>query len=262
MYPCEECDDRFFNPYLGREGECIDTNEHDIIHEFYTATLGEKWNISPKWDLDSKHYCGYTGITCDNNNNVVGINLKASGLKGTIPESLGFLRFLVNLDLSDNDLTGFLPSDLRWAPLETLDITGNRLRGIVPPILCRSQGINGNGDNGEFSCDSIACGVGFYTKTGLGNRLPDGGMYCDPCIYDTFLGSKECIPPVVTSVRTFSNDDRNAFEAFFLTIISVSSLLVFVYAVIRARRYYIYLKTRGDLIKQVEEEELDVGDYI
>ena len=47
-----------------------------------------------------------------------------------MPEVIGFLRFLEHLDLSVNELTGHLPSDLRWTPLETLKISGNKLKGI------------------------------------------------------------------------------------------------------------------------------------
>jgi hypothetical protein len=108
---------------------------------------------------DTKDVCEFMGITCDERGNVVKIGLSNSSLSGTIAEEIGFLQFLEELDLSNNDLSGFLPSDLRWADLTKLDISGNRIRGVVPPLLCLMEGINGN-------CDKIACPSGTYNARG------------------------------------------------------------------------------------------------
>lgn len=191
MYPCHECPSKYFNPYLGgRLGHCVDMKQHDILHVLYNDMGGKNWrDISLDWKLENDYYCSYTGVTCDNNNNIIGISLKNKGLKGTIPESIGFLRFLERLDLSDNELTGFLPSDLRWTPLEKLDISGNQLKGIVPPMLCRQAGINGNGDGGKFDCELIACSVGHYSSTGVSEQ----DQQCLLCDGEApYLGSKEC----------------------------------------------------------------------
>jgi len=121
IYPCKECPQTFFNPYLGRVGYCIDISQHDILMALYDSADGKEWiDMKVPWSADDQYYCGYTGVTCDNKNNVIGIDLQGRGLSGTIPEELGFLQFLKKLDLSNNYLTGYLPSDFRWAPLETL----------------------------------------------------------------------------------------------------------------------------------------------
>ena len=59
-------------------------------------------------------------MSYDDSQNVIALNLKDVGLSGTITEQVGILRHLEHLDVSDNFLTDFGPSDLRWAPLETL----------------------------------------------------------------------------------------------------------------------------------------------
>lgn len=245
VYPCVQCEKRFFNPYLGREGVCIDMNPDDIFQELFDAADGKSW--MEVWDMKEKHYCGYFGVTCDNHENVIGINLKGNKLRGSIPESIGFLRFLEHLDLSDNDITGFLPSDLRWAPLEKLDVSGNKLRGIVPPALCRQQGVNGNGQDGEFSCERIACPMGFYSDTGNGVTPGSNGPKCKPCVYGgVYLGTKVCsIANAVLPIRNkhiFSDAATEAKEGsfiFLIVIVAVAGLVGIAYGIGRFRKYMV-----------------------
>jgi len=247
VYPCTTCEKRFFNPYLGREGTCIDMNTNDILKEFYEATNPNKqWDED--WDLNETNHCGYFGITCDNHKNVIGINLKYNKLHGSLPDSIGFLRFLEHFDVSDNDITGFLPSDLRWAPLEKLDVSGNKLRGIVPPSLCRQQGVNGNGETGEFSCERIACPMGFYSDTGNGVTPGTKGPQCKPCVYGgVYLGTKVC--SVANAMLPIQNkhtsSNKNTTEAeegaalFLLVVIAAVGVIGGVYGLQRVRRYFV-----------------------
>lgn len=187
VYPCEECKDSFFNPYLGRVNQCIDLVEVDILKIFYEATDGDNWHGDTKWTIQDALYCDLEGITCGNGGNIVAIDLKGKGLKGTIPEEIGFLKFLSRLDLSDNYLTGYLPSDLRFAPLRYLDVSNNRMKGIIPHALCRKEGINGNGKNGDFNCENIQCPANTYSSTGRGTCHP-----CRPKHGTPYIGSKKC----------------------------------------------------------------------
>jgi len=193
VYPCTKCDSLHYNPYLGRTGECIALNQRLILDTFYASTskLGP-WGGAGNWGDDEAFLCDFVGITCDGNNNVVEINLRARGLSGTIPEELGFLKYLEVLDVSGNDLTGFLPSDLRWAPLRRLDISGNRIKSIVPPMLCLMQGVNGNGLNGDYNCERIACPAGTFGP--LGRKGSAAGEHCLPCADEDalYLGRKQC----------------------------------------------------------------------
>lgn len=199
LFPCSQCEEEYFNPYLGRVGQCIDLKEDDILDDFYEAARGEDWVGGVNWQVAGIPKCKMTGISCDANDNIVGIDLKDKGLRGTIPESIGFLQFLERLDLSDNSLTGFLPSDLRWAPLEFLDVTGNDMRGIVPTELCKKEGINGNGMGGAFGCDVIVCPMGSYSN--MGRAV--GGSRCVPCKSGTsYLGSKVCYKNDAPSIDT------------------------------------------------------------
>lgn len=226
-YPCELCENKYFNPYLGRVGQCIDMDQRDILQTLYDATDGDNWKGMTRhdWVKESTYYCSFSGVTCDESQNIVGLNLKNRGLRGTIPEELGFLRYLETLDLSDNYLTGFLPSDLRWAPLETLDISGNKIRGLVPPSLCLKDGINGNGDDGQYDCNSITCSAGYYSSTGFGD--------CKPCSFNdhdvsfNILGSKHCVQNK-HSIFHHSDDQIGEKPSLFIGAIAIIAGIIFV----------------------------------
>jgi len=101
-------------------------------------------------------------------------------------------------DLSDNNLTGYLPSGLRFPPLEVLGLANNKLEGYIPPMLCLAGNVNGNGMNGHFNCDVIACPPGSWSP--IGRSSPSGveqdeEIYeCKPCHRhgSAFLGSRQC----------------------------------------------------------------------
>lgn len=227
VYPCRPCFDRgkstsskYYNPYLGRTGACIDLNQRDILSSLYISTNGEKWIALCNWNIENGFLCDFAGITCDINHHITDIDLKGCGLRGTIPESIGFLPHLQNLDLSDNDLWGYLPSDLRWAPLETLDVSGNRLRGIVPNMLCREGGINGNGELGDYNCENIACPVGYFSKSGRHDIA--NSDTCRKCadVGSRFLGMKRCREVVVIKHQ---NKGGNSLVIWtFLTLIFIT----------------------------------------
>jgi hypothetical protein len=198
VYPCTKCKNPHFNPYIGRMRSCNTfTNQRSILKQFYASTSDNgKWNgdDGDNWSDDDTFLCDLTGVTCDINFNVIAIQLKNRGLKGTIPDEIGFLQYLEVIDLSDNDLYGYLPSDFRWAPLKSMDISGNSIRGIVPPKLCLKDGVNGNGLNGDFNCDHIACPANTYNYYGRRNLVLNGHSSCLPCKSSSsdVIGSKEC----------------------------------------------------------------------
>lgn len=252
VFPCSPCDESYFNPYLGRVGECIDMREDDILDDIYESAKGQDWLGGVNWQAKGIPKCSLTGITCDDNENIIGINLKGKGLRGIIPESIGFLRFLESLDLSDNELTGFIPSDLRWAPLEFLDITGNEFRGILPHELCRKDGINGNGENGAYECDKIACKSGFMSETG---RESDG-IKCTKCKdgATSYIGSKHCY------ASTARNGDYDAKTShilsllvlFFKFILITGTVALAVFIVVKIRKR---LKESTPVMRRIPQNE-------
>ncbi len=196
VYPCTACKNPHYNPYIGQMKSCnMFTNQRSILKKFYDSTSQNgKWSgdDGDNWSKDTTFLCDFTGVTCDENFNVIAIHLKNRGLKGTIPDEIGFLKYLEEIDISDNELSGFIPSDFRWAPLKSIDISGNKIRGVVPPKLCLKDGVNGNGLDGDYNCDHITCPVNTYNA--IGRRDAITGYPCLPCEHNPFpvVGSTEC----------------------------------------------------------------------
>ncbi|KAJ6382420.1 hypothetical protein OIU77_030967 [Salix suchowensis] len=58
--------------------------------------------------------------------------LHGNQFTGTIPESIGNLTVLQDLNLNGNQLVGFVPDSLAEMPLEHLDLNNNQLMGPIP----------------------------------------------------------------------------------------------------------------------------------
>lgn len=187
---CHQCAGDTFNPYVGQE-TCFDVDEFKILLKIYTSLGGVGWTQETVgWGGSNVNICKYTGVTCDNGK-VKRLLLSNMGLKGRIPSEIGFLKILEELDLSDNMITGPVPSDLRYAPLEKLDLSGNQCVGSIPPLLCLKPEINGNGKKGKYKCETVACPLRTYSESGFAPP----GKDCEPCSFAEFLGSKECNIP-------------------------------------------------------------------
>ncbi|KAL9178564.1 hypothetical protein ACHAXT_001902 [Thalassiosira profunda] len=235
VYPCQRCPGgeaaRLKNRYLGQTGKCSDYSQRDVLKLFYQATTkGGPWNGVSDWADEEKPVCEMTGITCDAHGNVVEIMLKNRHLEGHIPDEIGSLPFLESLDVSDNILMGYVPSDLKWTSLTNLDLSGNRIKGIVPPLLCMMGELNGNGEDNIFYCDRVACPAGTYNEFGFHHGVE--GQTCEPCYDDTpFIGQKACRnthrPPHFFEIAKDTSDQMGVSPAVGVGIFfGVSALLV------------------------------------
>ncbi|KAF3437479.1 hypothetical protein FNV43_RR20232 [Rhamnella rubrinervis] len=109
------------------------------------------------WDPSDETPCGWFGVTCNFNKQVVELNLRyvdlpggvpanftsllslnklvlaGTNLTGSIPKEIGILTNLVVLDLSDNALTGEIPNEVcQLLKLEQLHLNSNGLEGSIP----------------------------------------------------------------------------------------------------------------------------------
>ena len=109
--------------------------EMDALEALYQDTDGDNWTNNRNWlsnaPLDSWH-----GVTTDRNGRVVELDLSENELNGTIPSELGSLTNLERLKLSKNQLRGPIPPELgNLSNLKFLDLYENRLSGPIPPEL-------------------------------------------------------------------------------------------------------------------------------
>ena len=95
--------------------------------ELFDATKGTNWkNICSDKRTDP---CGcvtgkYGGVHCQNNH-IAALYLYNNALDGSVPDSMGDLRWLKIIQLNGNNLSGTIPKSLASLPLETMDMAGN-----------------------------------------------------------------------------------------------------------------------------------------
>ncbi|XP_048445427.1 LRR receptor-like serine/threonine-protein kinase RGI3 [Pyrus x bretschneideri] len=135
---------------LNPQGRALLSWKQSLNGSVSTSALGN-------WDPNDEAPCGWFGVTCNSNGQVVELNLKyldllgqlpcnftslstitkltlsGTNLTGSIPKQISTLRDLTVLDLSDNALTGEIPTEICSLPkLEQLHLSANRLEGEIP----------------------------------------------------------------------------------------------------------------------------------
>ncbi|KAJ9536848.1 hypothetical protein OSB04_029581 [Centaurea solstitialis] len=76
----------------------------------------------------------WSHVICDHKSgNVISLSLGSIGFSGTLSRSITNLKFLTNLDLHDNNLTGELPDYLSsLVNLQNLNLSRNKFSGFIP----------------------------------------------------------------------------------------------------------------------------------
>ena len=113
----------------------------EVLRALYEATGGANWTNADGW-LEGDNASGWHGVELDSVGRVSGLELRANGLSGTLPEELGRLKGLTKLDVSANELTGVLPEALGGLErLTELDLSANGLSGRLPEELGAPAGL-------------------------------------------------------------------------------------------------------------------------
>ena len=214
-------------------------SEIEILDLFYESLHGDEWlDSSYHWEKGSP-VCQRRGVECNDQGQVIKVVLPSLGLRGHLLPEIGFLRKLQVLDLPNNNLKGFLPSDLRFAPLKSFDIRGSRLQGVVPPLLCIKEGVNGNGVglpgtdiNLLYACENIVCPRGTYSSIGRAS-LPENegevGIQCLPCGDDhttLYMGSDHCTDIFILGMQLRRVDVQNVLLKSSLIIMAFIALCI------------------------------------
>lgn len=116
-------------PRKGKPVEISRTpNQQGALTKLYKATKGKSWTRKGNWDTKNS-LDKWEGVTCNNNGEVVSINLAENNLQGTLPDIFYAFPSLGRLQLQSNNLTGELPRSLSWLPTNcVIDVRHNQLK--------------------------------------------------------------------------------------------------------------------------------------
>ena len=104
-----------------------DTDTLIALVGLYNSTGGSNWADNTNW-LSQASLGLWYGVTTDADGKVTELNLSDNNLSGSLPSSLSKLKDLTTLDLSDNGgLSGPLPLSLASISLESLSLDGTSL---------------------------------------------------------------------------------------------------------------------------------------
>ncbi|CUG85516.1 GP46-like surface antigen, putative [Bodo saltans] len=117
---------------------CVCDFRKAVLQDFYTATMGENWLLpaSKRWNFAAS-VCSFTGVQCSNaTGDITAIELAASGLSGSLPDSLGQLANMVLVNLTSNAISNSIPATLsNWTSISRFVVSNNKLSGSLPSSL-------------------------------------------------------------------------------------------------------------------------------
>lgn len=118
----------------------ISAAERQVLIDLYTSTSGDAWTTNSGWKTAGVFSapgteCAWAGISCDAaGNHVVQIKRSSNNLTGSLPATLNTLTALEVLFLSDNHLSGNIPSLVGLTQLTDFNVGLNELTGTIPSL--------------------------------------------------------------------------------------------------------------------------------
>ncbi|PUZ74099.1 hypothetical protein GQ55_1G038000 [Panicum hallii var. hallii] len=106
---------------------CTEKEKNSLLQ--FVAELSNHGGLTTSWKHDTD-CCKWEGVACSSNRTVTDVSLASGGLQGHISRSLGNLTGLLRLNLSNNMLSGGLPTELVYSnSIIVLDVSFNQLKG-------------------------------------------------------------------------------------------------------------------------------------
>lgn len=117
------------------------------------------WNNSSN---DPFAHCSFSGVTCNNNSQVISINISNVPLFGTIPPEIGLLKNLEGLTIFGDNITGTLPLEMsQLSSVKYVNLSYNSFSGPFPGeillglIKLESFDIYNNNFTGELPTEFV-----------------------------------------------------------------------------------------------------------
>ena len=112
-----------------------EADDRAALVALYNATGGDGWNRNDNW-LTDRPLSEWHGVETDAEGRVAGLALPLNNLRGPLPDEIGELKRLRDLNLTFNELSGELPASLGdLTDLVFLDLQWNALSGGIPSEL-------------------------------------------------------------------------------------------------------------------------------
>ncbi|KAL5773810.1 hypothetical protein ACOSQ2_013734 [Xanthoceras sorbifolium] len=115
----------------------------------FKISVEDPFNYLSSWNFNNNtegFICKFTGIECwhPDENKVLNIRLSDMGLKGQFPGGIENCSSMTGLDLSNNNLSGSIPSDIskRLIYVTSLDLSSNNFSGEIPSSLSNCSFLN------------------------------------------------------------------------------------------------------------------------
>ncbi len=112
----------------------VSSTEKAALVALYDSTNGDYWDDNTSWNTGDPCEDMWFGVNCsEDNGSIIGLDLYANQLTGSIPSEIGGLINLEYLYLDQNQLTGSIPSEIgSLTNLIELYLAENQLTGSIP----------------------------------------------------------------------------------------------------------------------------------
>lgn len=143
------------------QAQC-DYEEFDYLKSLYVSTNGDSWTNNTGWDIiknneEAPDVCvlsGLYGISLDNDDRISVINLSNNNLTGILPTE-GLPSRLIEINISDNSISGIIPNGFYYSPgLININYSNNQFTENLPSIYALTiehLDFSGNGLSGTIS---------------------------------------------------------------------------------------------------------------
>ena len=131
----------------GRYANC-DHPARSALVDVYLSTQGYDWIVANNWLSGTVTPCNWFGVTCSGSSVVVALALPSNGLTGTLPDPVTQLTGLTYVPIAELLFPMRLPVSSRnrpslfallclssrwiWTRHRLLDLSGNQLSGLLP----------------------------------------------------------------------------------------------------------------------------------